>query len=77
MDKKLIEEINLLAKKKREQGLSQEETARQKQLYKEYLTQFRAQFDKQLDNIDVKTPDGKVTPLKEFGKEAKNKQSKR
>lgn len=72
MDKKLIEEINLLAKKKREQGLTEQETKRQKELYKEYLKQFRAQFDKQLDNIDVKTPDGKVTPLKEFTK--KNKQ---
>ena len=72
MDKKLIEEINLLAKKKREQGLTEQETKRQKELYKEYLTQFRAQFDKQLDNIDVKTPDGKVNPLKDFAK--KNKQ---
>lgn len=70
MDKKLIEEINLLAKKKKEQGLTEQETIRQKELYKEYLTQFRAQFDKQLDNIDVKTPDGKVTPLKEFTKKA-------
>lgn len=68
MDKKLIEEINALAKKKREQGLSEEETERQKVLYKEYLTQFRSNFDKQLDNIDVKTPDGKVIPLKEIGK---------
>ncbi len=75
MDKKLIEEINLLAKKKREQGLNEQETQRQKELYKEYLTQFRAQFDKQLDNIDVKTPDGKVTPLKEYTKKVnKNKQ---
>lgn len=75
MDKKLIEEINLLAKKKKEQGLTEQETIRQKELYKEYLTQFRAQFDKQLDNIDVKTPDGKVTPLKEFTKKAnQNKQ---
>ncbi|MGN1467027.1 MAG: DUF896 domain-containing protein [Ruminococcus sp.] len=76
MDKKLIEEINLLAKKKREQGLNQEETARQKQLYKEYLAQFRAQFDQQLDNIDVKTPDGKITPLKQFGKEINKKEKK-
>ncbi len=72
MDKKLIEEINLLAQKKREQGLNEQETQRQKQLYKEYLTQFRAQFNKQLDNIDVKTPDGKVTPLKEFTKNQKS-----
>ena len=68
MDKKLIAEINYLAKKKREKGLNKEETERQKVLYKEYLTQFRTQFDKQLDNIDVKTPDGMVIPLKEVGK---------
>lgn len=68
MDKKLIAEINYLAKKKREKGLNKEETERQKVLYKEYLTQFKSQFDKQLDNIDVKMPDGKVIPLKEVGK---------
>lgn len=68
MDKKLLEEINALAKKKREQGLNKEETERQQVLYKEYLKQFRSQFDRQLDNIDVKTPDGKVIPLKEIGK---------
>ncbi len=68
MDKKLIEEINYLAKKKREKGLNKEETERQKVLYKEYLTQFKSQFDKQLDNIDVKMPDGMVIPLKEIGK---------
>lgn len=66
MEKKLIEEINYLARKKREEGLTPQEEKRQKELYREYLTAFRAQFDKQLDNIDVKTPDGKVTPLKEF-----------
>lgn len=76
MDKELINEINVLARKKKEQGLTAEETKRQKQLYKKYLTEFRANFDKQLDNIDVKTPDGKVTPLKEFGKELKNKDAK-
>lgn len=68
MDKKLIEEINLLAKKKREEGLTPQEEKRQKELYREYLKAFRAQLDIQLDNIDVETPDGKVTPLKDFPK---------
>ena len=68
MDKKLIEEINKLAKKKREKGLTSQEQTRQKELYRQYLAEFRQGFDKQLDNIDVKTPDGKVVPFKEFAK---------
>ena len=37
---KLTERINELARKKREQGLTTEEQAEQKQLYKEYLARF-------------------------------------
>lgn len=68
MDKKLIERINFLAKKKKAQGLTDEEQKEQKELYKIYLAEFRKGFDRQLDNIDVKTPDGKVVPFKEFNR---------
>ncbi len=64
----LLEKINMLAKKKKECGLSSEEEKLQKELYKEYLTQFRSNFKKQLDNVDVKYPDGKVVPLTQFNK---------
>lgn len=68
MDKSMIDRINFLAKKKKSEGLTEEEQKEQKELYKQYLAEFRRGFDKQLDNIDVKTPDGKVVPLKQFNK---------
>lgn len=68
MTQDLIEKINALAKKKKEEGLTQEEQKLQKELYKEYLTQFRSGFKKQLQNVDVKFPDGKVVPLTELNK---------
>lgn len=68
MTENLIEKINMLAKKKREQGLSEEEQKLQKELYKEYLAQFRSNFKKQLDNVDVKYPDGTVVSLRDSAK---------
>lgn len=76
MDSKLIERINELAKKKKAEGLNEKEQKEQKKLYKEYLSKFRASFDKQLDNIDVTTPDGETTPLKEFHKKRKEEEKK-
>lgn len=65
MDKKLIDRINELAKKKREQGLSESEQAEQKKLYKIYLGEIRSQFSATLDNVSVKEKDGSVVPFKE------------
>lgn len=64
MDKNMLNRINELAKKKREQGLSPEEQAEQKELYKVYLGEIRAQFDQTLDNVSVKEKDGNVVPFK-------------
>lgn len=60
----MIKRINELAKKKKEQGLTPEEQAEQKELYKKYLSNFRQNFEKQLDNTDVEYPDGRVVPIK-------------
>lgn len=68
MERAQIERINFLAKKKKETGLTPEELQEQKELYKIYISAFRANFDQQLGSIDVTTPDGTVTPLKEFYK---------
>ena len=65
MDKKMLARINELAKKKREQGLTPEEQAEQKRLYKIYLGEIRAQFDSTLDNVSVKEKDGKVVSFKQ------------
>lgn len=65
MDKNLLNRINELAKKKREQGLTPDEQAEQKKLYKIYLGEIRTQFDRTLDNVSVKEKDGEVVPFKQ------------
>lgn len=65
MDKNLLNRINELAKKKREQGLTADEQAEQKKLYKIYLGEIRTQFDKTLDNVSVKEKNGEVVPFKQ------------
>lgn len=65
MDKNLLNRINELAKKKREQGLTTDEQAEQKKLYKIYLGEIRTQFDKTLDNVNVKEKNGEVVPFKQ------------
>ena len=47
----MINRINALAKKKKTSGLTPEELAEQKELYKEYLSNI--QLKAQLDNIEV------------------------
>lgn len=64
MEQKLLQRINELAKKKREQGLTPEEQAEQKKLYKIYLGEIRSQFNATLDNVSVKDKDGSVMPFK-------------
>ncbi|MBE6022739.1 MAG: DUF896 domain-containing protein [Cellulosilyticum sp.] len=60
----LIKEINELAHKKKAEGLTPEEQARQDVLRKKYLEIFRGNFKQQLANTKIKTPDGKLHPLK-------------
>ncbi|MEE0856742.1 MAG: DUF896 domain-containing protein [Ruminococcus sp.] len=73
MDKAMLNRINELAKKKREQGLSADELAEQKQLYKVYLGEIRAQFDNTLDNVSVEEKDGSVVPFKQAYAKKKDK----
>lgn len=51
--KDMIERINELAHKKKAQGLTAEEQAEQKELYKRYLANIRSQLKAQLDNIEI------------------------
>ncbi len=57
MEKELINRINELAKKAKETGLTKEEKAEQQELRQVYLKQFREQFRKQLENIDIEYTD--------------------
>ena len=71
MENKLLQRINELAKKKKTVGLTPEEQAEQKKLYKIYLGEIRTQFDKTLDNVSVENKDGSVVPFKEAYKKKK------
>ena len=50
---KIIKEINALAKKQREVGLTEEEMARQAEVRKIYIDAIKKNFRSQLDNIKV------------------------
>lgn len=64
MDKKMIERINQLARKKKAEGLTEAESKEQKELYKVYLAEIRGQFSQTLENVSIKEADGSVVPLK-------------
>ena len=49
--KEMIDRINVLAAKKKSEGLAEEELAEQKELYKEYLASIRGSMKAQLDNV--------------------------
>lgn len=73
MDKKMLDRINELAKKKKEQGLNEAEQKEQKELYKIYLSEIRTQFNATLDNVSVEEKDGTVRPFKEAYKKPYDK----
>ncbi|MGB5823201.1 MAG: DUF896 domain-containing protein [Proteocatella sp.] len=53
MEKQLIDRINYLSRKSKSEGLTAEEKHDQQELRKEYLNQFRNNFRKQLDNVEI------------------------
>ena len=53
LSKKKIDRINFLAKKSKTVGLSQQEKEEQQNLRKEYLANFRENFRKQLNSIEI------------------------
>ena len=53
-----IERINFLARKSREQGLTEEEAIEQKALRAEYVAAFRESLVSTLDNTVIQRPDG-------------------
>lgn len=67
----LIKQINALSKKEKEQGLTSEEKELQSKLRERYRAEFRKNFQAQINNVDVKLPNGKVVPLTEFNKNKK------
>lgn len=53
MEQKKIDRINELARKQKNEGLTEEELAEQKVLRREYIDSFRASLMSQLDTIYV------------------------
>lgn len=51
--KEQIDRINELAKKKKTEGLTAEEQAEQKVLYRAYIDAFKANLKAQLENIEI------------------------
>lgn len=72
MEKKMLDRIGELARKKKSEGLTEAEQKEQKELYAVYLAEIRAQFSGTLDHVSVKTKDGKVVPFKEAYKKKKD-----
>ncbi len=64
MEKEKIDRINFLAKKKKEQGLTESELAEQKVLYEEYLEGYRRNLRATLGNTVIERPDGTREKLK-------------
>ena len=58
MEKEKIARINELARKRKTEGLTPEETAEQEALRKEYITGFRNNLQELLDSVVVQNPDG-------------------
>lgn len=58
MEKEKIDRINFLAKKKKAEGLTDEELSEQKVLYEEYLEGYRRNLRSTLGNTVVQRPDG-------------------
>ncbi len=58
MEKEKIDRINFLAKKKKEEGLTEDELKEQRQLYEEYLEGYRRNLRSTLGNTVIERPDG-------------------
>ena len=63
MDKKQIDRINELARKKKAEGLTEEETKEQAALRAQYLAEFRANMEATLQAVRVEQADGTYKPL--------------
>ena len=63
MENKKLDRINALAKKAREEGLSEEEKLEQKKLREEYIAEYRRGLEMQLENMYVLDKDGNERKL--------------
>lgn len=64
MEQSKIDRINFLARKSRNEGLSDSEIKEQKALRQEYIASVRKNLTSQLDNTYIVRPDGTKTKVK-------------
>ncbi|MBN2795359.1 MAG: DUF896 domain-containing protein [Clostridia bacterium] len=57
LSKEKLARLNFLARKKKSEGLTEDETAEQQVLRQEYLANFKDSFRRQLDNIEIVDPE--------------------
>ncbi len=60
-----IDRINVLARKSKAEGLTEQEKKEQALLRQEYIAAVRINLKSQLDNIDMVNPDGSIENLGE------------
>lgn len=64
MEQSKIDRINFLARKSRNEGLSDSEIKEQRALRQEYIVSVRKNLTSQLDNTYIVRPDGTKTKVK-------------
>ncbi|MBI9012334.1 MAG: DUF896 domain-containing protein [Clostridiales bacterium] len=57
LSKEKLDRINVLANKKKNEGLTDAEKIEQQELRAEYLKNFKESFKRQLDNIEIVDPE--------------------
>ena len=65
MTEEKIQRINVLYRKMKAEGLTEEEKLEQQELRKQFIADFRRNVRGQLDNISLVEPDGSITDLGE------------
>ena len=65
MTEEKIQRINVLYRKMKAEGLTEEEKLEQQELRKQFIADFRRNVRGQLDNISIVEPDGSITDLGE------------
>ena len=65
MTEEKIERINVLYRKMKAEGLTEEEKAEQQALRREFIDDFKRNLRGNLDNISIKEEDGSITNLGE------------
>ncbi len=65
MTEEKIERINVLARKAKAEGLTDEERAEQQALRREFIDDFKRNLRGTLDNISIQENDGSITNLGE------------